>query len=45
VRPATEDERTRIWATASGVYGGYDRYQERVTGRSIRIFVLEPAAA
>ncbi|MGZ4681880.1 MAG: nitroreductase family deazaflavin-dependent oxidoreductase, partial [Acidimicrobiales bacterium] len=44
VRPATDDERAELWKTASTVYPGYDKYQERITGRDIRIFVLEPAA-
>ena len=43
-RPATEAERAAVWAASSGVYGGYDKYRTRVTGREIRIFVLEPAA-
>ena len=42
VRPATADERPAIWETASTVYPGYDKYQQRITGRAIRIFVLEP---
>jgi deazaflavin-dependent oxidoreductase (nitroreductase family) len=40
-RPATEEERTSIFSTAAVIYPGYDKYQERITGRSIRIFVLE----
>jgi deazaflavin-dependent oxidoreductase (nitroreductase family) len=43
-RPATEAERSEIWETAAGVYGGYTKYQQRITGRDIRLFVLEPAA-
>lgn len=42
-RPATPAERDEIWATAAGVYGGYAKYQDRITGRDIRLFVLEPA--
>jgi deazaflavin-dependent oxidoreductase (nitroreductase family) len=42
-RPATDGERSRVWAASSGVYGGYQKYRSRVTGRDIRIFVLEPA--
>lgn len=42
-RPATPAEREEIWATAAGVYGGYAKYQDRITGRDIRLFVLEPA--
>jgi deazaflavin-dependent oxidoreductase (nitroreductase family) len=41
-RAATDDERASVWHTAAGVYPGYGRYQERITGRDIRIFVLEP---
>lgn len=40
-RPATDEERDLVWKTASTVYGGYDKYQERITGREIRVFVLE----
>ncbi len=41
-RPATDDERARVWEASSGIYGGYEKYQERVRDREIRIFVLEP---
>ena len=41
-RPATDDERAQVWAASAGVYGGYEKYQERVRDREIRIFVLEP---
>jgi deazaflavin-dependent oxidoreductase (nitroreductase family) len=40
-RPATDDERAAVWRAGSGIYGGYDKYQERIRGRVIRIFVLE----
>jgi len=40
-RPASDEERTAVWAAAAGIYGGYDKYQERIKGRAIRIFVLE----
>ena len=30
-------------AGSAGVYGGYLKYQDRITGRRLRIFVLEPA--
>ena len=43
-RPATEDERTEIFAAAAVIYPGYDKYQERITDRAIRIFVLESTA-
>jgi deazaflavin-dependent oxidoreductase (nitroreductase family) len=42
-RPATDPERAQILANSSGVYGGYRRYQQRITGRRLRMFVLEPA--
>jgi deazaflavin-dependent oxidoreductase (nitroreductase family) len=42
-RPATEEERAEIWTTAGALYGGYDKYQQRISGRLVRIFVLEPA--
>jgi deazaflavin-dependent oxidoreductase (nitroreductase family) len=40
-RPATAEEAVEIWDRASAVYGGYGKYQERITGRDIRIFVLD----
>lgn len=42
-RPATDDERERVLARSAGIYGGYLKYQQRITGRRLRIFVLEPA--
>lgn len=44
-RPATDAEREQVWAASRGVYGGYEKYRERISGRDIRIFVLEPSAA
>lgn len=44
-RPATEAEEAAVWQAAAGIYGGYEKYQQRISGRSIRVFVLEPAAA
>jgi deazaflavin-dependent oxidoreductase (nitroreductase family) len=41
VRPATDAERAEVWRAASTVYPGYDKYQERITDRAVRIFVLE----
>ena len=43
-RPATDDERSRALHDAAVIYPGYDAYQERITGRTIRVFVLEPAS-
>jgi deazaflavin-dependent oxidoreductase (nitroreductase family) len=40
-RPATDAERAEVWANSAGVYGGYEKYRERIQGRDIRIFVLE----
>lgn len=40
-RRATDEERQRVWERSRGIYGGYDKYQERITGREIRVFVLE----
>jgi deazaflavin-dependent oxidoreductase (nitroreductase family) len=42
-RPATEVEEAAVWRAASGVYGGYEKYQGRISGRAIRVFVLELA--
>jgi deazaflavin-dependent oxidoreductase (nitroreductase family) len=42
-RPATDDERAAIWERSKGIYGGYDKYRERISGREIRAFVLQSA--
>jgi deazaflavin-dependent oxidoreductase (nitroreductase family) len=42
-RPATEAEREQVLLNSVAVYGGYLKYQQRITGRRLRIFVLEPA--
>ena len=39
-RPAADDERREILATAGRVYLGYPKYLERVTDRTVRVFVL-----
>lgn len=44
-RPATDDERTAVLAGSASVYGGYLRYQTRITHRRLRIFLLESASA
>jgi deazaflavin-dependent oxidoreductase (nitroreductase family) len=43
-RPATDDERAEAFGAAAVIYPGYDKYQERITGRTIRIFVLGSAS-
>lgn len=43
-RSATDDERAAVWRNSAGIYGGYEKYRERIEGRDIRIFVLEPRA-
>jgi len=40
-RPATEDEHAQVMARSVGIYGGYEKYEQRITGREVRIFVLE----
>jgi deazaflavin-dependent oxidoreductase (nitroreductase family) len=40
-RPATEAEQQRVLAGSATVYGGYLKYQQRITGRRLRIFLLE----
>jgi deazaflavin-dependent oxidoreductase (nitroreductase family) len=40
-RPATEPETEQVMVTASAVYGGYSKYRQRITGRRVRIFVLD----
>ena len=42
-RAATEDEKARVLAGSAQVYGGYLKYQQRITGRRLRIFLLHPA--
>jgi deazaflavin-dependent oxidoreductase (nitroreductase family) len=42
-RPATDAEREAVWAASADIYGGYEKYHERVQDRTIRIFVLEAA--
>jgi deazaflavin-dependent oxidoreductase (nitroreductase family) len=44
-RLATEEEEVEIWERSASIYGGYRKYQERITGRVVRVFVLEPADA
>lgn len=44
-RPAADQERAQVLADSARVYRGYRKYQERITGRTVRVFVLEPAAA
>ena len=39
-RAATPDEQTAVLAGSAGVYGGYLKYQDRITRRRLRIFVL-----
>jgi deazaflavin-dependent oxidoreductase (nitroreductase family) len=41
-RPATNEEGATIWKEATIVYSGYEKYQQRVTRRDIRVFVMEP---
>jgi deazaflavin-dependent oxidoreductase (nitroreductase family) len=40
-RPVTEHEHAAVLAASSQVYGGYLKYQRRITGRRLRIFLLE----
>jgi deazaflavin-dependent oxidoreductase (nitroreductase family) len=40
-RPADPDEHAAVLADSAGVYGGYLKYQSRITGRRLRIFVIE----
>ena len=42
-RPATAEEFEQVFTTGGGIYGGYEKYRERVTGREIKVFVLEEA--
>jgi deazaflavin-dependent oxidoreductase (nitroreductase family) len=40
-RPATEDEQQAVLAGSATVYSGYLKYQQRISGRRLRIFVLD----
>jgi deazaflavin-dependent oxidoreductase (nitroreductase family) len=40
-RPASEQERERLWVVITGTYAGYARYQERTT-RRIPVVLLTP---
>ena len=42
-RPATPAERERIMAELDRTYVGYRAYRERISGRKVRVFVLERA--
>lgn len=44
-RPATAAEQTAILARSESVYPGYRAYQKRISGRTLRIFVLDPAGS
>jgi deazaflavin-dependent oxidoreductase (nitroreductase family) len=38
---ADEEERAAVLARSAEVYGGYLKYQARITGRRLRIFIVE----
>jgi deazaflavin-dependent oxidoreductase (nitroreductase family) len=42
-RPASDEEAEQIWALGTDIYAGFQTYRQRITGRRVRIFVLEPA--
>lgn len=42
-RPATDAERAAVMERSRGIYGGYEKYQQRIRGRRVRVFVLEVA--
>lgn len=42
-RPATDAERAQVLANSTSIYGGYVKYEQRITGRRLRIFILQPA--
>ncbi len=44
-REATPGEREEIWAQATRLYGGYERYRSRVGARRIPILILSPAGS
>jgi len=44
-RAATEAEYAEVLAGSAGVYGGYLKYVRRISGRRVRIFLLEAPGA
>ena len=40
-RPATDAERAVVMERSRGIYGGYEKYQQRIAGRRVRVFVVE----
>jgi deazaflavin-dependent oxidoreductase (nitroreductase family) len=42
-RAATAEESAQVLEDSARVYGGYLKYQQRITHRRLRIFLLEPA--
>ncbi len=42
-RHASDDEFDIAMTAASQVYPGYAKYRERISGREVRVFVLEPS--
>lgn len=43
-RAASDEELATIFASSHEYYGGYAKYQQRITGRRIRGFILEPVS-
>ena len=43
-RAASDAERAEVLALAPRVYVGYAKYLTRISGRRVRVFVLDPAA-
>jgi len=41
-RAASAEEIETIFAASREYYGGYAKYQQRITGRTVRAFILEP---
>src|SRR5690349_17923219 len=41
-RAASTEEIETIFAASREYYGGYAKYQQRITGRTVRAFILEP---
>jgi deazaflavin-dependent oxidoreductase (nitroreductase family) len=42
-RAADDGEVARVFDSSRQYYGGYAKYQQRITGRVVRVFILEPA--
>ncbi len=43
-RTATDTEYEEAFNRGTGLYRGYDKYRERIEGRKVRVFILDPVS-